>query len=120
MILGDQNADPADGASYNSAIHQLLHHPRVNGTATPRSEGATAAAKNQQGVNLQHQGDPAHDTADFSDRAVGNLRADYVLPSRDLTVHATGVFWPNAAPEAELVTCSDHRLVWLDLSFPNP
>lgn len=120
VILGDQNADPADGASCNSAIHQLLHHPRVNGTATPRSEGAAAAAKNQQGVNLQHQGDPAHDTADFSDRAVGNLRADYVLPSRDLTVHATGVFWPTAAPEAELVTCSDHRLVWLDLSFPNP
>ena len=120
VILGDQNADPADGASYKSAIQQLLRHPRINDSLLPHSEGGVMAAAIQKGINLEHQGNPAHDTADFSDRAVGNLRADYVLPSRDLTVHASGIFWPTATPDAELMTCSDHRLVWLDISFPKP
>jgi hypothetical protein len=120
VILGDQNADPVDGASHHGAIHQLLGHPRVNSSFTPRSDGAVAAATSQKGINLKHLGDPAHDTADFSDRSVGNLRADYVLPSRDLTVHDSGVFWPVASPAADLIKCSDHRLVWLDIAFPKP
>ena len=50
----------------------------------------------QGGANLTHQGDPEYDTADFNDNpAPGNLRADYVLPSRwGLRVRDAGVFWP--------------------------
>jgi len=116
VILGDQNADPADGNSFPQAIQQLLNHPRVNSTVIPSSSGAVSAAEEQGGMNRQHQGDAAQDTSDFSDSAVGNLRVDYVLPSRDLKTGDAAVYWPAPGePGADLVDCSDHRLVWIQL-----
>jgi 3-phytase len=35
---------------------------------------------------MTHIGDPRFDTADFSDVAPGNLRADYVLPRKNLSI----------------------------------
>lgn len=116
VVAGDLNADPFDGASYNKAINQLLNHPRIDSKMTPSSEGGKVAAESQKGKNLEHQGDPTQDTADFNDRGVGNLRADYVLPSVTLKTLATGIFWPTAdQPGADLVTASDHRLVWINV-----
>lgn len=122
VILGDMNADPVDGGSVLGAIGQLLDHPRVNAAIVPRSPGAAEASRLQGGANLGQKGRPDEDTADFDDRSVGNLRADYVLPSRDLPVVGSGVFWPETAdPLARLVrmtptvASSDHRLVYLDL-----
>lgn len=116
VILGDQNADPVDGDSYNHAIRQLLDHPRVNTSITPSSKGGTAWAQRLGGRNLEHKGDPAHDTGLFP--APGNLRIDYVLPSNTLRIIRGGVFWPEPDHElSELVETSDHRLVWLDLAF---
>lgn len=120
VILGDQNADPLDGDSADDAILQLLDHPRIT-DPLPTSEGAVEAAALQGGANLAHEGDPAYDTADFSDTAPGNLRADYVLPSKDLRVLDAGVFWPVQADPLFRLTgvfpfpSSDHRLVWVDL-----
>ena len=122
VIMGDQNADPADGSSFQSAILQLLLHPKVNASMTPRSDGAVAAAARQGGVNISQHGDPQFDTADFDDRDPGNLRTDYVLPSKTLRVCRSGVFWPPPAhPLARLLgddqnPTSDHRLVWADIS----
>jgi 3-phytase len=124
VILGDLNADPHDGGSYQQAIGQLLQHPRVDARVIPRSVGAEAAARDQGGANATHRGPHAEDTADFNDRAVGNLRADYVLPSRGLEVAGSGVFWPAPVnPLARLVAMdpaatSDHRLVYVDLRLP--
>ena len=68
-------------------------------------------------MNRQHQGDAAQDTSDFSDAYVGNLRVDYVLPSRDLKTEDAAVYWPAPGePGADLVDCSDHRLVWIEIS----
>lgn len=118
VILGDQNADPNDGASYQFAINQLLKHPRINADLTPSSAGGTEAAKTQGEKNSEHNGDHSHDTADFNDRSVGNLRADYVLPSKNLKTIAAGIFWPLSTDlSAKLADCSDHRLVWVDLSM---
>ena len=118
VILGDQNADPYDGASYQVAINQLLTHPRVNAELTPTSVGGSEAAKTQGGKNSEHKGDHSHDTADFNDRGVGNLRADYVLPSKNLNATAAGIFWPlSTDPGATVADCSDHRLVWIDLKL---
>lgn len=120
VILGDQNADPLDGDSTDDAILQFLDHPRIT-DPLPTSEGAVEAAALQGGANLAHDGDPAYDTADFSDTAPGNLRADYVLPSKDLRVLDAGVFWPVQADPLFRLTgvfpfpSSDHRLVWVDL-----
>ncbi|HZA88008.1 MAG TPA: endonuclease/exonuclease/phosphatase family protein, partial [Acidimicrobiales bacterium] len=91
VIAGDQNADPIDGDSVPGAAQLLLDHPRVNTSVTPSSDGAVAAAARQGGANLTHRGDPAFDTADFADSAPGNLRVDYVLPSRPLRIVGAGV-----------------------------
>ena len=69
----------------------------------------------------------AFDTADFSDNppfGAGNLRADYVLPSKSLLILDAGVFWPlSSDPLFPLVgtfpfPSSDHRLVWVDVRVP--
>jgi len=118
-IVGDLNSDPTDGGSQHAAIQALLQHDRVNGEFVPTSRGAAEASEQQKGRNRQHQGSAEHDTADFSDNSVGNLRVDYVLPSKSLTVVDGGVFWPSTdAPTADLSECSDHHLVWLNIAAP--
>lgn len=122
VIAGDQNADPLDGDSVDAAIDQLLGNKRIV-DPLPTSAGAVEAAALQGGANATHRGDPAFDTADFADTAPGNLRADYVLPSRKLRVADAGVFWPVSSDPLSALTgtfpfpSSDHRLVWVDLEL---
>jgi hypothetical protein len=122
VIMGDQNADPFDGDSVPGAAQQLLDNPRVNTSRTPTSPGGPEQAALQGGANLTHRGDPAFDTADFVDvPGPGNLRVDYVLPSKNLRILDGAVFWPlSTDPLFRLVgtfpfPTSDHRLVWVDL-----
>jgi len=121
VIAGDQNSDPLDGDSIPGAIQQLIEHPLVNTKVTPSSEGAVQQTALQGGANATHLSDPAFDTADFSDSAPGNLRADYVLPRKNLRILDAGVFWPTTSdPFFPLVgvfpfPTSDHRLVWIDV-----
>jgi 3-phytase len=95
----------------------------VNDRFTPTSTGGVWAAQTQGGVNLEHVTDPATDTADFSEPP-GNLRADYVLPAKQLPVRGGAVFWPaQGEPFFELTgvfpfPSSDHRLVWIDVLVP--
>ncbi len=125
VVLGDLNCDPNDGDSQNVAIQALINHPLVAQAAAPRSTGAATAAKTQAKTNLRHKSDPAEDTADFNDNSVGNLRVDYVLPSKTLDVIASGVFWPSldaipdqdAAEVKKLLDASDHHLVWIDVKL---
>jgi endonuclease/exonuclease/phosphatase family metal-dependent hydrolase len=120
LILGDLNSDPVDGDSWPGAVEQLLRHPRVQ-DPQPASEGAVEAAKAQGGANDEHEGEARLDTADFSEPTPGNLRVDYVLPSRGLQIVSSAVFWPRTgSPGAELTgshpfPTSDHRLVRVDL-----
>lgn len=124
VIAGDQNADPFDGDSIPGAAQQLLNNPRTNTTVTPESAGAVEATALQGGANLAHLSDPRFDTADFADTAPGNLRADYVLPSRELRILGSAVFWPVQADPLSSLTgvfpfpSSDHRLVWVDVHVP--
>ncbi len=124
VVLGDQNSDPFDGDSVPGAIQQLTEHPRIV-DPMPDSAGAVEAARLQGGANTTHRSDPRYDTADFNDvPAPGNLRADYVLPSKQLRPLDAGVFWPvRADPLARLTgeypfPTSDHRLVWVDVRVP--
>jgi hypothetical protein len=124
VIAGDQNSDPLDGDSIPGSIQQLIEHPLVNTKVTPASVGAVEASALQGGANLSHRSDPAFDTADFSDSAPGNLRADYVLPRKNLRMLDAAVFWPVQADPLFRLTgvfpfpSSDHRLVWIDASVP--
>ncbi|MBD2448882.1 phytase [Nostoc sp. FACHB-152] len=121
VIMGDQNADPFDGDSYKNAILQLLQNPNINTNFVPTSPGGVQQAALQGGANANHSGNPAFDTADFADTTPGNLRTDYVLPSADLTITNSGVFWPlNTDPTFAPVgnfpfPSSDHRLVYADV-----
>lgn len=119
VILGDANLDPVDGDGRSGAMQGLLSNPRLQ-DPLPASTGGHRAADPGQ------QGDPALDTASWPDAAgsPGNLRVDYVLPSADLTVTGSGVFWPAPGdPDAALlapggITASRHRLVWVDIALP--
>ena len=124
VIAGDLNSDPLDGDSIPGSAQLLLDHPLVNTKVTPSSLGAIQQAALQGGANDTHLSDPAYDTADFSDSAPGNLRADYVLPRKQLRIDDAGVFWPlNDDDLFDLVgtwpfPSSDHRLVWIDVRIP--
>lgn len=113
VVMGDLNADPIDGDSAPGAINQLLDSKRVlaataTGPLVPRSQGGKAHNKAK-----GDQGDPAFDTSFFG------KRIDFVLPSKNLSALASGVFWPTASePLYEIVKnkgASDHLLVWVDL-----
>ena len=134
VIAGDQNSDPLDGDSIPGSIQQLTEHPLVSAKVTPDSEGAVEATALQGGANTSHDSDPRFDTADFADTAPGNLRADYVLPRKNLHIVEAGVFWPvQSSPLFRLTgvfdsvnwgavggfPTSDHRSVWIDVTVPS-
>jgi len=108
VIVGDLNARPDDtDSNYDgmAAIHQLLRHPRVIDTAEwATSPGAPA--------------DNPQATTAFSGRGA---RIDYVLPGSELRVLDGGVYWPRADEDPEgnalAEAASDHRLVWMDLTW---
>ncbi|NBD31009.1 MAG: endonuclease/exonuclease/phosphatase family protein [Alphaproteobacteria bacterium] len=114
VLLGNTNLDPADGDGFRQAMAELLAHPQLQ---DPRPRSAGGAANPSPG----HSGDPALDTADWTEDGPGNLRVSYVLPDRDLTVADTGVFWPAPDdPKAALLgldglAAGPHRLVWVDI-----
>ncbi|MEX1213909.1 endonuclease/exonuclease/phosphatase family protein [Saccharospirillum sp.] len=92
IVAGDLNASLTAGDSQQEAIKRLISHPRIQ-PVRPLS-------------------DRDHDLT-----ARWRLRADYVLPSTNLQVLDTGVFWPKpGAPLSQSVDrASDHRPVWLDI-----
>ncbi|MEL7039511.1 MAG: esterase-like activity of phytase family protein [Cyanobacteria bacterium J06592_8] len=125
VFVGDQNADPLDGDSVDQAILQVLDNPQFNTSVTPSSEGGTEASERQGGVNETHEGDPAFDTGDFDNTGSGNLRTDYVLPSANLDIEDSAVFWPTESDPLFRLTgdggevSSDHRPVWVDVNIPD-
>ncbi len=126
VIAGDQNSDPLDGDSIPGSTQQLLENDRINATSPPTSEGAVEATTLQGGANLTHQSPPQYDTADFADNAPGNLRADYVLPSAQLEILDSAVFWPLTTDPLYRLTLgfptqpTDHRMVWVDVHLNHP
>ncbi|WP_145384980.1 endonuclease/exonuclease/phosphatase family protein [Stieleria neptunia] len=89
VVMGDLNADPIDGSGRREAIIRLLNHPRTRDVQQNK-------------------------TADFGRN--GLMRVDFVLPSKDLHVIDSGVFWPTGdAPQSTWIKASDHRLVWIDV-----
>ena len=115
VIAGDLNADPVDGDSREGAMEQLLKNKFVNGSVEPKSTGGKHWSEKQGGANRRHKGDPAMDTGDFNDGRVGNMRIDYVVPSKTLKILNSGVFWPKPDEKgASVAKRSDHRLVWID------
>ncbi len=103
IILGDLNASVSEGDSFMGGIGGLLDHARVQSQIIPSSNGASAHSPEQK--NAQYH------TANWK------VRADYVLPSNDLSVLKASVFWPlEDRVMAKMVEdASDHRLVYVDI-----
>lgn len=117
VVMGDMNADPQDGDSFDFAILTLLHSQKLNpevtlGEKVPTSKGSVEYNKT---FKRNHKGDDAMDTNVFG------LRIDYVLPSSNLNVIDSKVFWNEKEDKDGILTyrknSSDHRLVWTDISF---
>jgi len=111
VLAGDANLDPVDSEGRKVAIRALLEDKRLQDPA-PRRSGPAPEDDVQ-------RGDPALDTAAWSGPKPGHLRVSYILPSADLTVTRSGVFWPaEGAPLAEVAArASRHRMVWVDLAI---
>lgn len=112
VLIGNPNLDLIDGEGRPEAMAALLDHAQdthPRGAFQPVGTGANAA----------HRGDPALDTGAFDAAGPGNLRVDYILPAKELSVTGSGVIWP--APDDPLAAAvdaaSDHRLVWTDIDL---
>jgi hypothetical protein len=112
IVMGDLNADPIrDPPTYGrTAISQLLQHPAVR-DPHPRSDGEWPLPPDRS----PYPGESRSRTSSYG-------RLDYVLPSRDLAVAGSGVWYPRQEdPLGALVRppepASDHALVWLDLTI---
>lgn len=108
VVMGDQNASPVEGDTYNKAILQILSLPRVNTDLVPQSAGGKA-----------NQPDNPYAS---SHTAGWGMRVDYALPSKaGLELVDGSVFWPEPdSPLHRLVASrkasSDHKLVWVDVA----
>jgi hypothetical protein len=109
VIMGDLNASPVEGDATDDPIGTLMASPLVNGDVNPTSQG---------GVD----NDPANDNS-VRHTADWKMRADYVLPGVwGNKVEQTEVYWPGIADVNHRlvgpgVKSSDHRMVWMDLTF---
>ena len=119
VIMGDMNADPYVGNSLKGAIEQLLHHPRVNSQVNeiiPASQGSIENTLLHPEISSSYPMPLVHHTASWG------LRVDYILPSRELTIHDSAVFWPESTHALHYLVehdvSSDHRLVWADIYLP--
>ncbi|WP_153914370.1 endonuclease/exonuclease/phosphatase family protein [Shewanella sp. TC10] len=132
VILGDLNADPLSGDGYLDTIKDLMNNHRVNQDAThgnkaPRSLGGPECFSNNE---------CRKDNRDLNYSAyitsTSGLRLDHIIPSSDLNVTGSGVFWPTTSEQGHLMmkdprvgkwgggsksVSSDHRLVWIDVKL---
>lgn len=115
FVAGDLNSNATDGDSRRESIAKLLGSETLT-DPQPKSPGAAEAGGGSKDQHKLRSG-VAMDTADFGRN--GNMRIDYVLPSRSLTVKDAGVFWPAKSDrQYKLISASDHRMVWVDVELP--
>lgn len=98
VIVGDLNADPDEGNSWNDPIDSLLLSSRW----VAEDPAPTSPLK--------------VDRLDPDDTARFGLRVDYVLPSKTLNVSKTGI-WRHPV-RADGSFPSDHYPVWADIVVP--
>lgn len=115
VIAGDLNARPDQTESMyggRNAISQLLADPRL---ADPAQWVTSTGALQERPAGAPNYWERA--TARFE----GGSRVDYVLPSHGITVVGGGVFWPDAKTDSVAAAlaerASDHRLVWIDITW---
>ncbi len=108
VVIGDANLDPVDGEGRKQAILDLLNDPRLQDPKPMRP----GKVENPNG----DKGDPRLDTVEWPLPDPGPRRVDYILPSADLKLSGSGIYWPEKDREAEVAAAaSRHRMVWVDI-----
>ena len=105
VLMGDMNASPG-GADNFEAANLLIEHPDLNTSVFPMSQG---------GIDIG---------AGARYNTLDDLRIDYVLPTEDVEIKGSAVFWPGLGPGSlrlQEVTknASDHKLVWVEADITN-
>ena len=112
VVMGDLNADPDDGSGRRKGIRELINSPRVNDVRP----SVTKADAIDRVPRHKGTGNVLQKTSNFGRN--GYMRVDYVLPSADLKVSDSGVFWPASSdPRSNWVKASDHRMVWIEVEI---
>ncbi|MGF1701083.1 endonuclease/exonuclease/phosphatase family protein [Photobacterium makurazakiensis] len=128
VIAGDLNADSQQGDGDRRTISELLNSPYVNMAATVGFQAPTSLGGPEcfdLGLCKEENADTLY--PEFITSTSG-LRLDYVIPSVDIEVTNTGVFWPASNEDGyHLVydeelgnskgVSSDHRMVWMDFDL---
>lgn len=101
VVMGDMNANPGEKDNYNAAA-LLLDNPRINSEVLPVSQGGI-----NKGIGSRCN-------------TSGGLHLDYVLPSANMEIIGSAVFWPGIGPGALEIAntvklASDHYLVWVEI-----
>lgn len=112
VIIGGSNMDVADSDGLPQAMRDLLSDQRLS---DPRPRGG-----GWQDPTPGQKGDPALDTARWPPPGPGNLRAEYILPSADLTVTDAQVYWPEKTDQVAgaVMQASRHNLVSITVEWP--
>ena len=126
VMMGDQNLDPLDGDGFSEIMQAFHNDPLVNqdvmnGELYPTSYGAAEHAVDK---NSTHP-IPNRITSTFG------LGVDYAMPSANLNVVDSGVYWAASYEEGRKLfnddrigkygngkdVSSDHRMVWIKAQF---
>ncbi|PSV59853.1 succinyl-CoA synthetase subunit alpha [Photobacterium profundum] len=126
VIMGDQNLDPIAGDGISDVMQTLHDDPLVNqevmnGELYPSSNGASEHAADK---SLTHP-KPNRISSTFG------LGVDYAIPSANLNVVDSGVYWSASYEEGRKLfndtrigqygdgksVSSDHRMVWIKTQF---
>ena len=112
VLLGDANLDPVDGDGRKAAIQRLLSDPRLQDSRTRRTGPIPQGPGDE--------GDPRLDTVAWPEDGPGHLRVQYILPSVDIDVVASGIHWPRKGAPGydDSVMAGPHRMVWSDITLP--
>ncbi|WP_298442000.1 endonuclease/exonuclease/phosphatase family protein [uncultured Ferrimonas sp.] len=139
IVMGDLNADPIKGDGHRDVIAALMNDDQVNTMATtgvyaPKSYGAQECVV--QGATTECREDNADTEFPARATSTSGLRLDHVIPSQDLNVVDSGVFWPASFEDGRILmnddrltlidkwnpgvgknVSSDHRMVWIELEL---
>ncbi len=126
VMMGDQNLDPLDGDGFSEIMQDFHNDPLVNqdvmnGELYPTSYGAAEHAVDK---NSTHP-IPNRITSTFG------LGVDYAMPSANLNVADSGVYWAASYEEGRKLfnddrigkygngkdVSSDHRMIWIKAQF---
>lgn len=133
VVMGDLNADPLKGDGDLTAINALMDHDKVNrlttfGSLAPASLGGSECLALGE-CKAANWDTPNPDQV----TSTSGLRLDHVVPSVNLTITETGVYWPATFESGRLLVndervgnygnskdiSSDHRMVWIEAEINN-